>query len=431
MANIYGPILPLQLDSRNTEALVRAIQSRIYLESGGSLTDFTPASPLSAIAEGQAFAQSELLYYLNLLPEAFSLYWFRQLGIQRKLGSRAFADVTFYRVPGYQRTLIIPKNTRLFANGNQEFITLKEARIPESDLSGIITVPCQSERWGTVYNVGAGAINKIERNFAGLESLTNINPAIGGTDIETISEMKTRAFEVLSRRNLTTSSDFENEIKALVPETSIIKVLTYEERNQLSSLFSGNVTICIGDQNGRELQESLVDSLLQAMKPRITIGTNISFIPPDVIPVHIVAEIYYNPETVNESTEFLANQVFQTISNYFDPVTLGLGVEINYQDVIKSLYQLDFIKSVNNLRIQLMLKNPSLLEGYCAGFSGEEDEVNEKCLYNYISVVDSDTQTIKPLSSISTYKLYKANIGLTSVNDFSALTFTYDNLYTP
>lgn len=431
MANIYGPILPLQLDSRNTEALVRAIQSRIYLESGGSLTDFTPASPLSAIAEGQAFAQSELLYYLNLLPEAFSLYWFRQLGIQRKLGSRAFADVTFYRVPGYQRTLIIPKNTRLFANGNQEFITLKEARIPESDLSGIITVPCQSERWGTVYNVGAGAINKIERNFAGLESLTNINPAIGGTDIETISEMKTRAFEVLSRRNLTTSSDFENEIKALVPETSIIKVLTYEERNQLSSLFSGNVTICIGDQNGRELQESLVDSLLQAMKPRITIGTNISFIPPDVIPVHIVTEIYYNPETVNESTEFLANQVFQTISNYFDPVTLGLGVEINYQDVIKSLYQLDFIKSVNNLRIQLMLKNPSLLEGYCAGFSGEEDEVNEKCLYNYISVVDSDTQTIKPLSSISTYKLYKANIGLTSVNDFSALTFTYDNLYTP
>lgn len=431
MANIYGPILPLQLDSRNTEALVRAIQSRIYLESGGSLTDFTPASPLSAIAEGQAFAQSELLYYLNLLPEAFSLYWFRQLGIQRKLGSRAFADVTFYRVPGYQRTLIIPKNTRLFANGNQEFITLKEARIPESDLSGIITVPCQSERWGRVYNVGAGAINKIERNFAGLESLTNINPAIGGTDIETISEMKTRAFKVLSRRNLTTSSDFENEIKALVPETSIIKVLTYEERNQLSSLFSGNVTICIGDQNGRELQESLVDSLLQAMKPRITIGTNISFIPPDVIPVHIVAEIYYNPETVNQSTEFLANQVFRTISNYFDPVTLGLGVEINYQDVIKSLYRLDFIKSVNNLRIQLMLKNPSLLEGYCAGFSGEEDEVNEKCLYNYISVVDSDTQTVKPLSSISTYKLYKANIGLTSVNDFSALTFTYDNLYTP
>lgn len=431
MANIYGPILPLQLDSRNTEALVRAIQSRIYLESGGSLTDFTPASPLSAIVEGQAFAQSELLYYLNLLPEAFSLYWFRQLGIQRKLGSRALADVTFYRVPGYQRTLIIPKNTRLFANGNQEFVTLREARIPETDTSGIVTVPCQSERWGSVYNVSAGAINKIERNFAGLESLTNNDPAVGGTDIETISQMKIRAFEVLSRRNLTTPTDFENEIKALVPETSVIKVLTYEERNQLSSLFSGNVTICLGDQDGKEIHESLVNFLLESMRPRVTIGTNISFIPPDVVPVHVVAEIYYNPETVNESTEFLANQVFQAISSYFDPVALGLGTEINYQDVVKSLYQFDFIKSVNNLRIQLMLRDSGVVEGYCAGFSGEEDEVNEKCLYNYISVIDDDTQTQAPLSSISTYKLYKADIGLTSVNDFSALTFSYDNLYTP
>ena len=123
MANIYGPILPLQLDSRNTEALVRAIQTRIYLESNGTLNDFTPASPLSAIAEGQAFAQAELLYYLNNLPEAFSLQWLRQLGIQRKLGSKALVEVSFYKVPGFQRVLIIPEGTKVLADGGQVFIT--------------------------------------------------------------------------------------------------------------------------------------------------------------------------------------------------------------------------------------------------------------------------------------------------------------------
>ena len=131
MANIYGPILPLQLDSRNTEALVRAIQTRIYLESGGQLNDFTPSSPLSAISEGQAFAQAELLFYLNNLPEAFSLQWLRQLGIQRKIGSRALVDVTFYKVPGYQRVLIIPKGTKLIANGGQIFTTLAEVKVLE------------------------------------------------------------------------------------------------------------------------------------------------------------------------------------------------------------------------------------------------------------------------------------------------------------
>ena len=138
MANIYGPILPLQLDSRNTEALVRALQTRIYLESGGELNDFTPASPLSAITEGQAFAQAELLYYLNNLPEAFSLQWLRQLGVQRKIGSRALVDVTFYKVPGYQRVLIIPKGTKLIANGSQVFVTLAEARVSESEFSATV-----------------------------------------------------------------------------------------------------------------------------------------------------------------------------------------------------------------------------------------------------------------------------------------------------
>jgi hypothetical protein len=69
MPDIYGPILPLQLDPRNTSALVRDTQTKIFLESDGSLNDFSPASPLSAIVEGQAYAQNELLYYLNSLPD--------------------------------------------------------------------------------------------------------------------------------------------------------------------------------------------------------------------------------------------------------------------------------------------------------------------------------------------------------------------------
>ena len=81
MSNIYGPILPLPLDSRNTAALVRAIQTRMNLESGGELNDFTLASPPAAISEGQAFAHAWLLFYLNNQPNALVLHWLRLLGI--------------------------------------------------------------------------------------------------------------------------------------------------------------------------------------------------------------------------------------------------------------------------------------------------------------------------------------------------------------
>ena len=276
-----------------------------------------------------------------------------------------------------------------------------------------------------------GTLNKIEKNFAGLESLSNSSSAEGGSDVETVSEMKVRAFEVLSRRNLTTSSDFENEVRALTPDTYIVKALTYEEKNRLSSLFSGNVVICVGDENGKEISGSNLEFLIDSMKPRVTLGTNISFLPPDVIPVHLTIEVYYDPGTVTTSTEFLANQIFEILQSYFSPVTLGLGQNLNYQDVAKSIYQLDFVKSINNFSAKLMIKEPGNVEGYCAGFSGEEDEVNQKCLYNYFAVVDQNSQTQASYSPISTYKLYKAEIGLTSINDYSALTFTYDNLYTP
>lgn len=425
MANIYGPILPLQLDSRNTEALVKAIQTRMYLESGGKLSDFTPASPLSAISEGQAFAQSELLYYLNNLPEAFSLQWLRQLGIQRKVGSRALVDVTFYKVPGYQRVLIIPKGTKLIANGGQVFITLAELRVNEGDLSGVVS--CQSERWGSSYNVNAGEINKIEKNFAGLEFLQNEQPAVGGADTESVSEMKQRAFEVLSRRNLTTSVDFENEVRTLVPEASIVKVLTYEEKNQLSDSFSGNVVICVGDENGGELSSSNISYLINSMRPRVTIGTNISFIQPDVVPVDLTIEIYYDPTLLTTGVDSLANQVLETMRGYIDPSSLPLGSSLDYQEMLKQLYTFDFVKSVNSLSASSMVKNSSVVEGFCAGFSGEETETG--CNYEYLGTVNSDNQVQMALSPISSYKLYRAKIAFTSVNDFSPLTFYYEALY--
>lgn len=429
MASIYGPILPLQLDSRNTEALVRAIQTRMFLESGGGLNDFTPASPLAAISEGQAFAQSELLYYLNNLPEAFSLQWLRQLGVQRKIGSRALADVSFYKVPGYQRVLIIPRGTKLIANGSQVFTTLSEVRIGQSDF--VKTVACQSERWGSSYNVGEGQINKIEKNFAGLEFLRNEADAAGGTDTESVSQMKARAFEVLTRRNLTTGPDFENEVRSLVPETSIVKVLTYEEKNKLTELLSGNVVICAGDENGGELSASNLSYLINSMRPRVTLGTNVSFIGPEIFPVDLVVEIMYDPESIGVGADFLASQVLEAMQEYLDPASLDLGSELEYQEMLKVLYRFDFVKSINNLTARIMLKDSTSIEGPCAGFAGTEDDTETFCDYDYVGVVDVDSQVQESLSPISSYKLYKVEIGFTSVNDFSPLTFYYDNLYTP
>lgn len=428
MSNIYGPILPLQLDSRNTAALVRAIQTRISLESGGELNDFTPASPLAAISEGQAFAQAELLYYLNNLPEAFSLQWLRQLGIQRRIGAKALVDVTFYKVPGYNRVVIIPQGTKVFANNGLEYELLEEVRILESQNS--VTAICRSSKWGSAYNVGEGEINKIERAFVGLDFLRNDSAAAGGKDLESLNAMKQRAFEVLSRRNLTTASDFENEVVTLAPDASLVKVLTYEERYQLSSALSGNVVICMGDENGNALSDTTLQFVIESIKNRVTLGTNISILTPEVIPIDLVLEVYYDPTEITGNTDLRSSEILQALQDYINPINLPLGSDLSYQDLLRKIYEFSFVRSVNTLDVKLMTKDSTVLEGLCAGFSGEESETLGKCLYNYIDIVNSDNQTFPSPSGIVSYKLFNAQITFTSVNDFSPLTYTYNDLYT-
>lgn len=429
MSNIYGPILPLQLDSRNTSALVRAIQTRMNLESGGELNDFTPASPLAAISEGQAFAQAELLYYLNNLPEAFSLQWLRQLGIQRRIGAKALVDVTFYKVPGYNRVVMIPGGTKIFANNGLQYEILEEVRILESQDS--ITAICRSSKWGSAYNVGEGEINKIEKAFVGLDSLRNNAPAAGGKDLESLNSMKQRAFEVLSRRNLTTASDFRNEVTSLAPDASLVKVLTYEERYQLSSVLSGNIVICMGDESGRSLSDTTLQYVIESMRNRVTLGTNLSILTPEIIPIDLVLEVYYDPTEVGGNTDLRANTILTTLQEYINPINLPLGSDLSYQNVLRKLYEFSFIKTINILDMKLMIRDNSNIEGLCAGFNGEESETLGKCLYNYIDVINSDNENFLSPSGIVSYKLYNAQITFTSINDFSPLTYTYTDLYTP
>jgi hypothetical protein len=114
---------------------------------------------------------------------------------------------------------------------------------------------------------------------------------------------------------------------------------------------------------------------------------------------------------------------------YIDPQNLPLGSDLSYQEMLKVLYSFDFVDSVNTLDALSMLKDSATIEGFCAGFAGEETETG--CNYEYIGAVDQDNQVQTAFSSISSYKLYRAQIAFISVKDFSPLTFYYEDLYTP
>ena len=423
---IFVPLLPLQLDSRNVNEVVRAIQSRIHIESGGQLTDFTPASPLAAISEGQGFAQAELLYYLNSLPEAVTIQWLRSLGVQRRIGSRALVDVTFFRVPGYTRPVTIPAGTKVYANSGQVFVLLDQVRMTESSA----TVTAQSERWGTVYNVPAGSIGRVERNFLGLDLVTNNAPAAGGTDLETVDDMKLRAFELFGRRNLTSRADFEGEVSAIAPEATLVRVMSYEDRFGIESR---GVYVVAGGDDGSQLSVPTQSLLLTSLRDRVPLDVKVYLSAPTVLPVEVVASIQWDPRVTTTFTDTLANQIKTLLADLIYPSAIGLGNNLSGSSVLRELLALDFVVDIPVLDIKQMALDPDITgatDGYCGRFLGTEDEVAETCTYEYAQVVDRVSAT--PLSvpdSTSGFRLYRAIVSLTSVVDFSTLTYTYEDLY--
>ena len=425
MADIRGPILPLQLDPRNTPALVRDTQTKIFLESGGQLNDFSAASPLSAIVEGQAYAQSELLYYLNSLPEAFTLQWFRQLGIQRSIGAKAVVEVTFTKVEGFGRTVIIPKGTVLSTVSNLNYILDEEVRINNDEL--IATGRAVSERWGTVYNVAPGAIQKINLNILGLNTQTNERQAQGGKDLESIENLKTRAFTLLRRRGLISANDYENEIREIAPEASIVKIITHEERERVSeNIPTGVIAVCLGDQDGKELEATIRQNLLKALRKRVPLGTAIYLTSPEVTPLETTVVIEYDDEVFTTGIDARAAAINDLIASSLNIQEIPLGETFNFQQVKNNIFDFNFVNKVNSLSIKLLktVTTPTDQLNFCnSPFVSEL--VNGVCVTDYEATVDNTDESFVNTNALRSFRYYKNTITLIAKSTQAPLTYTF------
>ncbi len=426
MPNIYGPILPLQLDPRNTSALVRDMQTKIFLESDGQLNDFSPASPLSALVEGQAFAQGELLYYLNSLPEAYTLQWLRQLGIQRAIGARSVVEVTFIKKRGFNRSVVIPANTIVSTSNNLNFVLKTEVRIGDvqSSAKGIV----ESEKWGSVYNVPAESIEKINRNILGLERATNLTFSQGGKDLESIDSLKAKAFSLLRRRGLISAEDYENEVSLVASEAAVIKVLTYEDRfNIPAEKQSGNIVICVGDANGSELGVLTRANIVKSLKSRIPLGNSISLISPEVTPVESTISCEYDDETFNGGLDLYASQINKIITNTISPESLPLGEEVDYQKVFNTIYGLSFVDKIKTLAFKILVNPPEATgPDYCSDLFVSE-LINGVCIESSEAFIDSVNTTYKNTNPIRTYRSYRVVVSLVAASTQAPLTYTFIN----
>ena len=232
----YAPLPSVELDPRTDSELLQAAAQRVYDASNATINDFSAGSPITALLEGQVFAQGELLQFANQFPESVLVEWIGPfLGAQRRTGSGAIAEITFTIEPrddqfdvfeGYQ----LATDANLTGGESIKFVTTERLVIPPGQETG--TVRAISVFRGTAGNVAPNTIIKSATSLAGVISVTNKEPATDGTDAELLSEVKERFFSLIRRRNPVSAEDWVDWFSdALGPGTGVTVLPRRSERD--------------------------------------------------------------------------------------------------------------------------------------------------------------------------------------------------------
>lgn len=210
----YSPLPAVSIDPRNEAQIAQEAAQVVYEASNQTLNDFSSGNPLAALIQGQSFAQGEFLFWANQLPQAILIEWLGPfLGAMRRLGTAAVAQLQVTISPSNTDT-VIPEGSAFTTNANVTngesitFVTTEPYTIPAGQFTILVTVA--SQYVGSQYNCPAGSITTAPAiDIPGL-TVINLQPAVGGSDVETYDEVQERFFTLIRRKNPVSQEDWQS-----------------------------------------------------------------------------------------------------------------------------------------------------------------------------------------------------------------------------
>jgi hypothetical protein len=315
----FVPLESPILDPRNEEQIVTLAVDRVYTASGGRINDTSVHAPARALIEGQAFAGAELLYYVNQLPEAVAIEFLKIAGIYRRLGVASVVQLTFTLSAALSTPFTVPAGYSAKTTSNLTFTTDESLVIPAGQISGTVNATCTAV--GIVTNTGAFTIRSLTQPLAFLAAVTNLTPATGGLDAETVPEVKSRAFASLRRRGLVTADDYEQEARAFLGAGSVAFCLGNLSADKISYELGTAHVFCLND-DGTTLGTAQLINLQRALQKRshVAVSVYVSNVEVLEVDVSVIASMQ-----AGLSPSEVSYDIFTTLTNYLKPGNLPLG----------------------------------------------------------------------------------------------------------
>jgi uncharacterized phage protein gp47/JayE len=328
------------LDPRNDEDLLEQAKLRTQAASGGTLADFTPSSPVSALLEGVVFPVAELLFYLNLLPEALALEVARLAGVDRSEGTKATGSLLVQLTNPLGSPFVLPNGYTWTLRGYQYQAT-EALTIPTGALEGRVAV--EAIAVGTAYNQAAYNLSTSQVGLAYVGSVYNDEAITGGSDLEPMEALLVRIQEALRRRDtLITAADFEQFAQEAMGSGSRAWCIPLLNAGRSAEDVTGAVHVMAMDSTGTPASPATCASLRGQMEPRAFAGCSLWVSPVTVEYINIRATI-----GVPDLSPDIAQDAYAALTASLDPSRYPLGRTVNLRRLERDLGNVDRVDEVS------------------------------------------------------------------------------------
>jgi len=202
----------------------------------------------------------------------------------------------------------------------------------------------------------AGSIVKVVNSVEtvidpGDVTVTTVQQAINGSDIESINSIKYYAPRVYSSQNrAVTSRDYEAIIKQIYPNTESVAVIGGEE---LDPPEFGNVILSIKPKNGTYVSDFDKTRILSDLKQYTISGINQKIIDLKVLYVEIDSSIYYNNSQISGENS-LKTKVVNSLTKYSESLDLNkFGGRFKYSKVLGVIDKTDTSITSNITKVRI------------------------------------------------------------------------------
>ncbi|HEY0078522.1 MAG TPA: putative baseplate assembly protein [Pyrinomonadaceae bacterium] len=235
----------------------------------------------------------------------------------------------------------------------------EHARTP---VAGVNNIVARFYRYGGSArgNVGASMVTDLQTNVAGVDSVTNLRAAEGGTDEESIEDTKARApKELKARDRAVTAEDFEF-IALQTPGTRVRRAhalaLRHPQFRGVDVPGAMTVVVIPESEDARPMpSESTMQAVCAHLNRRRLLTTEVFVAPPTYAHVRIEATVVASPVADAAKVEM---ELERALNRYLHPLTGGsdgqgwpLGGDVLFSEVYRVVLQTEGVRSIEDLRI--------------------------------------------------------------------------------